>query len=72
MIEKEFLFMEKELMIIDNDEFVTTFKTIVDEFDFPEYIVVTKGSSPVEKVFTHYPDAEKYHNEVLMTMCYSM
>lgn len=71
-INKGVLKMERVVEVLRENEAVVMVKTIVDEFDFPEYIVTSKGPFPVEKVFSEYVDAEKYYNDVYYDRSYSI
>ncbi len=74
-INKGVLMLEVVEVLRENvreNEAVVMVKTIVDEFDFPEYIVTCKGPFPVEKVFSEYVDAEKYYNDVYYDRSYSI
>ena len=47
-------------------------KTVVDEFEFPEYIVKTIGPFSTEKVFSEYTDAEAYYNDLYFDRSHSI
>ena len=47
-------------------------RTVVDEFDFPEYIVEVKGPFPIEKRFKEYVDAESYYNDLYFERSHSI
>ncbi len=64
--------LERVVEVLRENEAVVMVKTVVDEFDFPEYIVISKGPFPVEKVFSEYVDAEKYYNDVYYDRSYSI
>jgi hypothetical protein len=64
--------LERVVRVLDENEAVKMVKTVVDEFDFPEYIVYSKGPFPTEKVFSEYVDAEKYYNDVYYDRSYSI
>tara|TARA_B100001094_G_scaffold32860_1_gene27358 strand:+ start:8682 stop:8888 length:207 start_codon:yes stop_codon:yes gene_type:complete len=64
--------LERVVKVLRENEAVVMVKTVVDEFDFPEYIVTSKGPFPVEKVFSEYVDAEKYYNDVYYDRSYSI
>ena len=56
----------EEILILDENELGRMSKTVVDEFDFCEYIVEVKGPLPIEKRFKHdeYVLAESYYNDL--------
>ena len=69
---KGVLLMERVVKVLRENEAVVMVKTVVDEFEFPEYIVTCKGPFSVEKVFSEYVDAEKYYNDVYYDRSYSI
>ena len=56
--------MERVVKVLNENEIGRLAKTVVDEFDFPEYIVTCKGPFPTERVFKYnqYALAENYYN----------
>ena len=54
----------EEILVLNENELGRMSKTVVDEFDFPEYIVEVKGPFPIEKRFKRYADAEYYYNDL--------
>ena len=61
---KGVLLMERVVVVLRENELGRLVKTVVDEFDFPEYIVTCKGPFPTERVFKYdqYALAEDYYN----------
>ena len=55
--------LERVVKVLNENEIGRLAKTVVDEFDFPEYIVTCKGPFPTERVFKYdqYALAEKYY-----------
>ena len=58
--------------VLRENEMGIMMKTEVDEFDFPEYIVTTKGPFIVEKRFDDYTDAETYYNDLYFDRSHSI
>ena len=56
--------LERVVKVLNENEIGRLAKTVVDEFDFPEYIVTCKGPFPTERVFKYdeYHLAENYYN----------
>ena len=56
--------MERVVRVLKENEIGRLAKTVVDEMDFPEYIVTCKGPFPTERVFKYnqYHLAEDYYN----------
>ena len=46
--------MERVVKVLRENEAVVMVKTVVDEFEFPEYIVQVKGPFPFEIPFSDY------------------
>ena len=55
---------DRVVEVLRESEIGRLVKTIVDEMDFPEYIVSCKGPFPTERVFRYdeYQLAENYYN----------
>ena len=56
----------EEVLVLNENELGRLMKTVVNEFDFPEYIVQVKGPFPIEKRFKYdnYRGAESYYNNL--------
>ena len=56
--------MERVVKVLKEKDVAVLTKTVVGEFDFPEYIVTTIGPFPTERVFKYdqYALAEDYYN----------
>ena len=54
----------KPVLVLNENELAVLMRTVVDEFEFPEYIVKTIGPFSTERVFKYdqYHLAEKYYN----------
>ena len=64
--------MERVVKVLRENEAVVMVKTVVDEFEFPEYIVTCKGPFPTERVFFEYVDAETYYNDLYYARSHSI
>ena len=64
--------MERVVKVLRENEAVVMVKTVVDEFEFPEYIVTCKGPFPTERVFSEYTDAEAYYNDLYFDRSHSI
>ncbi len=62
----------EEILVLDECGLGRMSKTVVDEFDFPEYIVEVKGPFPIEKRFKEYVDAESYYNDLYFERSHSI
>ena len=58
--------MNEEVLVLQDNEFGRLLKTIVGEFDFPEFIVEVKGPYSGDKRFSYddYKGAEAYYNDL--------
>ena len=56
--------MERVVKVLKESEVAVMTKTVVGEFDFPEFIVTTIGPFPTERVFKYdqHTLAENYYN----------
>ena len=56
--------MERVVRVLRENEVAVLTKTVVDEMEFPEFIVTMIGPFPTERVFRYdeYDLAEKYYN----------
>tara|TARA_R110001583_G_scaffold147400_1_gene299489 strand:- start:448 stop:666 length:219 start_codon:yes stop_codon:yes gene_type:complete len=56
--------VERVVKVLNENGLGRLAKTVVDEMDFPEYIVTCKGPFPTERVFKYdqYALAEDYYN----------
>ena len=56
--------MERVVKVLKENEVAVLTKTVVDEMEFPEFIVKTTGSNSTERVFKYdqYHLAEDYYN----------
>ena len=70
--------MERVVKVLNENEVAVLMKTVVDEFEFPEYIVKRLDTGE-ERVFTHngltdalseYEQAEKYYNYLSYDLYY--
>ena len=61
---KGVLKMDRVVEVLRENELGRLVKTVVDEMDFPEFIVTCKGPFPTERVFKYdqYHLAEDYYN----------
>ena len=62
----------KRVSVLKDREVAVLMKTVVDEFEFPEYIVKTIGPFSTEKVFSEYTDAETYYNDLYFDRSHSI
>jgi hypothetical protein len=69
---KGVLLMERVVVVLNENELGRLVKTVVDEFDFPEYIVTCKGPFPTERVFSEYTEAEAYYNDLYFDRSHSI
>ena len=55
---------DRVVEVLRENELGRLVKTVVDEMDFPEFIVTCKGPFPTERVFEYdqYHLAENYYN----------
>ena len=62
--------MERVVKVLRENEVAVLTKTVVDEMEFPEFIVTMIGPFPTERVFRYdeYDLAEKYYNWIV-TSC---
>ena len=56
--------MERVVSVLRENEIGRLAKTVVDEMEFPEYIVSCKGPFPFEIPFSDYTEAENYYNSL--------
>ena len=63
-----------EVIVLDESPFAVMMKTIVDEFEFPQFIVKTIGPFSTEKVFSYddYKGAETYFNDLYFDRSHSI
>ena len=56
--------MERVVKVLKENELAVLTKTVVDEMEFPEFIVTVLGPFPTERVFKYdqYALAEDYYN----------
>ena len=56
--------MDRVVKVLKEKDVAVLTKTVVGEFDFPEYIVTMNGPFPTERVFKYdeYALAENYYN----------
>ena len=64
--------MERVVKVLKENELGRLVKTVVDEMDFPEFIVTCKGPFPTERVFFEYVDAEAYYNDLYYDRSHSI
>jgi len=69
---KGVLLMERGVKDLRENEADVMVKTVVDEFEFPEYIVQVKGPFPFEIPFSDYTEAEAYYLDVYYDRSYSI
>ena len=72
---KGVLLMERvvvEYELLRENELAMLTKTVVDEMEFPEFIVTTFGPFPTERVFSEYTDAEAYYNDLYFDRSHSI
>jgi hypothetical protein len=67
--EREFM-TERVVEVLRESEIGRLVKTVVDEMDFPEFIVSCKGPFPTERVFKYdeYHLAENYYNYLTLPL----
>ena len=61
-----------EVKVLNESSIAVLMKTVVDEFEFPEYIVKTIGPFSTEKVFSEYTEAETYYNDLYFDRSHSI
>jgi hypothetical protein len=70
--------LERVVKVLNENEVAVLMKTVVDEFEFPQYIVKRLDTSE-ERVFTHngltdglseFAQAEKYYNYLSYDLYY--
>ena len=64
----------KPVSVLNENGLAVLMKTVVDEFEFPEYIVKTIGPFSTERVFKYdqYDLAEKYYNDLYFDRSHSI
>jgi len=62
----------KPVEVLRENELAVMMKTIVDEMEFPQFIVKTIGPFSTEKVFSEYVDAETYYNDLYFDRSHSI
>ena len=62
----------KPVLVLNENELAVLMRTVVDEFEFPEYIVKTIGPFSTERVFFEYVDAETYYNDLYYDRSHSI
>ena len=62
----------KPVSVLKENELAVLMKTVVDEMEFPEYIVKTIGPFSTEKVFSEYTDAETYYLDLYYDRSHSI
>ena len=62
----------KPVLVLNENELAVLMRTVVDEFEFPEYIVKTIGPFSTEKVFSEYTEAEAYYNDLYFDRSHSI
>ena len=62
--------MERVVKVLRESEAAVMMKTVVDEMEFPEFIVKTIGPFPTERAFRYdeYDLAEKYYNYLTLDL----
>ena len=62
--------MERVVKVLRENEVAVLTKTVVDEMEFPEFIVTMIGPFPTERVFRYdeYDLAEKYYNYLTLSL----
>ena len=61
-----------EVEVLRENHMAVMVKTVVDEMEFPEFIVKTIGPFSTEKVFSEYVDAETYYNDLYFDRSHSI
>jgi hypothetical protein len=58
--------MDRVVEVLRENELAVMTRTVVDEMEFPEFIVMTLGPFPTERVFKYdeFVLAESYYNHV--------
>jgi hypothetical protein len=64
--------MERVVEVLRENELGRFVKTVVDEMDFPEYIVTCNGPFSTEKVFSEYTEAEAYYLDLYYDRSHSI
>jgi len=62
----------KPVSVLKENELAVLMKTVVDEMEFPEFIVKTIGPFSTEKVFSEYTDAEAYYLDLYYDRSHSI
>ena len=64
----------KPVVVLRDSEVAVLMKTVVDEMEFPEFIVKTIGPFSTEKVFSYddYKGAETYYNDLYFDRSHSI
>ena len=62
----------KPVSVLKENELAVLMKTVVDEMEFPEFIVKTIGPFSTEKVFSEYTDAETYYLDLYYDRSHSI
>ena len=62
----------KPVEVLRDSEAAVLMKTVVDEMEFPEFIVKTIGPFSTEKVFSEYTDAEAYYLDLYYDRSHSI
>ena len=64
----------KTVSVLKDNKAAVLMKTVVDEMEFPEFIVTTFGPFPTERVFRYdqYDLAEKYYNDLYFDRSHSI
>ena len=62
--------MERVVKVLRENEVAVLTKTVVDEMEFPEFIVTMIGPFPTERAFRYdeYDLAEKYYNYLTLPL----
>ena len=61
-----------EVKVLNENGLGVLMKTVVDEFEFPEYIVKTIGPFSTEKVFSEYTEAKAYYLDLYFDRSHSI
>ena len=66
--------MDRVVEVLRENELAVMSRTVVDEMAFPEFIVMTLGPFPTEKVFSYddYKGAETYYNDLYFDRSHSI
>ena len=62
----------KPVEVLRDSAAAVLMKTVVDEMEFPEFVVKTIGPFSTEKVFSEYVDAETYYNDLYFDRSHSI